>query len=74
MVPLDEARPDGLGYRQSQNTDKWHYCSNCSSWPLSNYIELWVEPTSGKICSECERKRLEGSCQADIVPALYKQT
>ena len=73
MVPLYEARPDNLGYRQRQNADIWHFCSNCSKWPRSNYVEIWVEPTSGEICSECEQRRVEGNCLTDISPTLYKQ-
>jgi hypothetical protein len=73
MVPLYEARPNSLGYRQRQNADIWHFCSNCSKWPRSNYVEIWVEPTSGEICSECERRQVEGNCFTDISPTLYKQ-
>jgi hypothetical protein len=73
MLTFDKA-PDGVrGYRQSQALDTWHYCSNCSSWPIFNYIELWAEPTTGKICSECEQKRMQGNCRSDIAPVVYKQ-
>jgi hypothetical protein len=42
-------------------------------WPQFDYIELWVKPTSGKICSECEGKRLQGDCCPDTSPTLYKE-
>jgi hypothetical protein len=73
MVPLDEARLDSLGYRKRQDADIWHFCSNCSRWPRFDYIELWVKPTSGKICSECEGKRLQDDCCPDTSPTLYKE-
>jgi hypothetical protein len=72
MVPHYEVRPEGLGYRQRQGADIWHFCSNCSRWPGSNYIELWIEPTTGEICSECEEKRAQGDCCTDIIPTVYK--
>lgn len=74
MGSVYEMRSDGRGYRQSQNDGIWHFCSNCSRWPQSNYVEMWAQPNNGEICSECDEKEIEGDCHDDIVPSLYKQT
>ena len=64
---LHDVSPHRLGYRQRQDGDIWHFCSNCSDWPRLRFIEQWVEPTNGKICSECEQRRREGRCRSDIL-------
>jgi hypothetical protein len=64
---LYDVSPHRLGYRQRQDGDIWHFCSNCSGWPRLKFIEQWVEPTNGNICSECEQRRREGSCRSDIL-------
>jgi hypothetical protein len=55
------------GYRQSQDCETWHFCSNCSGWPRLNYVELWIEPGGGEICRECEQRQREGNCRSDIL-------
>jgi hypothetical protein len=52
-------------YRQRNDSDTWHFCSNCSSYPNADY-EVHQEggtPTSGELCNECQSKRSEDNCQ-----------
>lgn len=50
-------------YRKKKGTDTWHFCSNCSNYPTSNYDEQTSEPTSGEKCNECRSKKSAGNCR-----------
>lgn len=50
------------GYRRRAGGDTWHFCSNCSNWPTSNYDEQSTKPSSGEFCNECLAKRDAGTC------------
>jgi len=48
-----------LIYRRRADTEKWHFCSNCSGWPTSNYVEIHHPEhlLKGSLCLECVTKR-----------------
>jgi len=50
-------------YRRRKGSDTWHFCSNCSNWPTSNYEEQYTKPSSGELCNECQSKKAAGNCQ-----------
>jgi hypothetical protein len=50
-------------FRKRKGTDTWHFCSNCSNWPTSNYDEQANRPSSGEYCNECRAKRTNGNCR-----------
>lgn len=49
-------------YRKKKNKDTWHFCSNCSNWPTSDYDTSTSKPTSGEFCNECQSKKANGNC------------
>lgn len=49
--------------RKVKGSDTWHYCTNCSKWPTSNYDQSAGKPTTGELCSECKGKEKNGQCQ-----------
>jgi hypothetical protein len=49
-------------YRKRKGYDTWHFCSNCSQWPTSNYDEKTEKPTTGEFCNECKSKRANNNC------------
>lgn len=49
-------------YRKRKGSDTWHFCSNCSNWPTSNYEISYTKPTSGEFCNECQAKKKAGNC------------
>jgi len=49
-------------YRRRRGKDTWHFCSNCSNWPTSDYDERASKPTTGELCNECQAKRANGNC------------
>ncbi len=53
----------GATYRKKRDGDTWHFCSNCSEWPTSNYDEQEPPPLSGPLCNECKVKRREKNCR-----------
>ena len=50
-------------YRRLRGSDTWHFCTNCSTWPTSNYDERVSPPTSGELCNECRAKRANNDCR-----------
>jgi hypothetical protein len=50
-------------YRRKKGSDTWHFCSNCTNWPISDYDERYSEPTSGEKCNECLAKKSTGNCR-----------
>jgi hypothetical protein len=49
-------------YRRRKGYDTWHFCSNCTKWPLSEYDERSTKPTTGELCNECRSKKANGNC------------
>jgi hypothetical protein len=39
--------------RKRKGKDTWHFCTNCSNWPTSDYDERDGKPTYGEFCNEC---------------------
>lgn len=52
-----------MAYRRKKNSDTWHYCSNCSNWPTSDYVEQQSKPTPGEFCNECRGKQNTNNCK-----------
>jgi hypothetical protein len=50
-------------YRRKKRSDSWHFCSNCSEWPTSDYDEEATAPGTGELCNECKAKREERNCR-----------
>lgn len=51
-------------YRKRKGSyDAWHFCSNCSNWPTSNYEERHTKPTTGELCNECKAKDARKDCK-----------
>ena len=51
-----------LIYRKKRGSDTWHWCKNCSKWPIVDYEES-KDPKSGELCNECRSKDKEGECK-----------
>jgi uncharacterized protein (DUF433 family) len=67
LLKLKKARPkikySAVAYRRGEGHDTWHWCSNCSTWPTSNYEESFAKPIPGELCNECGAKQLAGNCR-----------
>ena len=50
-------------YRRKRGSDTWHWCTNCSNWPTSDYEEQRTKPTTGELDNECKAKEAAGTCQ-----------
>lgn len=49
-------------YRRKKGSDTWHWCTNCSNWPTSDYDVRYDKPTDGEQDNECKSKEREGTC------------
>ncbi len=49
-------------YRKRTGSDTWHFCSNCSNWPTSDYDSKTSKPSSGELCNECQGKKKNNNC------------
>jgi len=50
-------------YRRKKESDTWHFCTNCSNWPTSGYVEQYTKPTTGELCNECQGKKKADNCK-----------
>jgi len=50
-------------YRKRKDHDTWHWCSNCSNYPTSDYTSHPSKPTTGELCNECKAKRDANNCK-----------
>ena len=53
-----------MKYRRKRGSDAWHWCTNCSNWPTSDYEEQERDsrPTTGELDNECKAKEKAGTC------------
>jgi len=53
-------------YRRRKSYDAWHWCTNCTNWPTSDYDEEThpgIEgPKTGELCNQCRSKEKAGEC------------
>jgi hypothetical protein len=49
-------------YRRTEGHDTWHFCSNCSNWPTTDFETRSDTPTSGELCNECRAKKAVNKC------------
>jgi hypothetical protein len=52
-----------MPYRRRDASDQWHWCRNCSKWPIRGYEEELGKPLAGELCGECRVKLANGTCQ-----------
>ena len=52
-----------MTYRRRTSGDTWHFCTNCSLWPTSDYKEQQGKPTTGELCNQCRSKDDAGTCR-----------
>lgn len=48
--------------RRKRGNDAWHFCTNCSNWPTTDYESTTTKPTSDEFCNECLAKERAGTC------------
>jgi hypothetical protein len=48
-------------YVQGVPPDRWHWCKNCSQYPLKVYKRRSREPAHD-LCDECKRKEKKQNC------------
>lgn len=56
-------------YRKKKGSDPsyaWHWCTNCTNWPTSDYDEVTLpegkRPTGGELCDQCLGKEDKRDC------------
>jgi len=55
-------------YRRHNNSDTWHWCTNCEGWPKirGTYVEQAVpvgrRPSTGQLDDECLAMEKRGTC------------
>jgi hypothetical protein len=47
-------------YRKTKTGDTWHLCSDCSQWPMDDYVSTENAPDNSTICNECIVKKQLG--------------
>jgi hypothetical protein len=51
-------------YRRRGDSDTWHWCTNCSEYPIgSDVYASFMNPTYGELCDECQAITDRGDCR-----------
>jgi CheY-like chemotaxis protein len=51
-------------YRKNHNTDLWHFCSNCTNWPVRDFDKYdHGDPPLGEFCPECVENQRREKCE-----------
>lgn len=50
-------------YRRPSGSDVWHWCSNCSRYPATDYETSPSTPRTGELCRECRKREEGGDCR-----------
>ena len=51
-----------MEYVRGSENDKWHWCKNCTQYPMYIYQKTSIEPASN-LCEQCKTKEENGNCQ-----------
>ncbi len=51
-------------YIRGSEFDKWHWCKNCTQYPMYIYQKTSVKPFSD-FCDQCKMKEEDGICQSE---------
>ena len=51
-----------MEYVRGSEYDKWHWCENCTQYPMYIYQKTSVKPFSD-LCDQCKTKEENGNCQ-----------
>ena len=59
-----------MAYRRRHNSDTWHWCRNCSRWPVTDYERRDKPATANPkdLCNECKAKEHNGDCRNGAGP------
>jgi hypothetical protein len=60
--PRERWGVEGMALRRTKQSDAWHWCSSCSSWPTEDYETSPTRPYYGSLCCECKSKEEAGTC------------
>jgi hypothetical protein len=52
-----------MRYRRRNEDDVWHFCNNCPNLPRKSFEEKFGRPATGELCSVCQAKLLDQSCE-----------
>ena len=54
-------------YRRKYGTNEWHWCNNCSNFPVMQYEQIVLHnnqrPNTGELDKECLAKEKAGRCR-----------
>lgn len=51
-------------YRKRIDGDTWHFCSNCSTWPINDFVATTELTGKSVTCNECIIRKNHGECDS----------
>ena len=58
-----------MPYRKLSNGVTWHWCHNCSGWPLNDFHQREDKPPTWngqELCEECATRDRSRNCQHSV--------
>ncbi len=59
-------------YVKGSDLDNWHWCKNCTQYPMCIYQKTSEEPFSG-FCEQCKAKEENGNCKIDETSGITSE-
>jgi hypothetical protein len=53
---------DMVEYVRGSQRDKWHWCKNCTQYPMYIYQKTTIKPPSD-FCDQCTTREKNGNCE-----------
>ena len=53
-----------MEYVRGSEVDKWHWCKNCTQYPMFIYQKTSIKPPND-FCEQCETKTRNENCQCE---------
>jgi len=50
-------------YVRGSQIDKWHWCENCTQYPMYAYQKTSQQPPN--LCEQCKSRENSGNCQCE---------
>lgn len=61
-------------YVRGSKMDRWHWCENCTQYPMYIYEKTPAQPSTPQLCEQCKTKDENGSCQCgEVTQAKMRQ-
>ncbi|HIJ07744.1 TPA: hypothetical protein HA274_00070 [Candidatus Bathyarchaeota archaeon] len=60
-------------YVRGSQIDRWHWCGNCTQYPMYIYQKTSSKPSSSELCEQCKVKEENGNCRCEEISEVQER-